>query len=94
MDFELTVEGVVGTDTTFLFFFVGGVRTTALGGAFVGDFGTVAAFVVPGRFDFFVTVAGRFFFGFDATFPAAIAEPETVFFLRDLPMMKGYPAVP
>ena len=94
MDFELTVEGVVGTDTTFFFFFVGDVRTAALGRTVAGDFGTAAAFTVPGRFVFFFTAAGRFFFGFDVTCPAAFTEPESVGFLRDLPMMKGYPAVP
>ena len=50
MDFELTVEGVVGTDTTFFFFFVGDVRTAALGRTVAGDFGTAAAFAVPGSF--------------------------------------------
>ena len=89
VDFELTVEGVVGTDTAFFFFFVGGVRTTASEGAFAGDFGTATAFDVPGGRFFFALIVGRFFFGIDVALPAANAEPEVAFFLRDLPMMKG-----
>ena len=94
VDFELTVKRVVGTDTTFFFFFVGDVRTAALGRTVAGDLETAAAFVVPGRFVFFFTVAGRFFFGFDVTCPAAFTKPETFGFLRALPVMKGYPLVP
>ena len=92
VDFELTVEGVVGTDTTFFFFFGDGVRTTALENAFVGDSGIATAVDVPGRRVFVATKAGRFFFGVDITLPAAIAEPEVVFFLRDLAMMNGLEA--
>ena len=61
-------------------------------GAFVGNFGTAMAVDVPGRRVFFVTIVGRFFFGVDVTLPAAIAEPEVVFFLHDLPMMNGIEA--
>ena len=47
VNLELTVEGVVGTDTTIFFFFVGGAQTTALENAFVGDFGLANAVDVP-----------------------------------------------
>ena len=58
----------------------------------MGDSGIATAVDVPGRRVFFATKAGRFFFGVDITLPAAIAEPEVVFFLHDLPMMNGIEA--
>ena len=40
-----------------------------------------------------MTNAGRFLFRVNITLPTAIAEPEVVFFLRDLTMMNGIEAL-